>query len=239
MIFQPLVLLFANLYSNPSGYLTDVSLTAGLWSSLHTEIEGSGPDPSHWNEFDPIFGLSFKFADCLKFETNYTAFKSMTDAYPLSHHLELKLSLDDSKWLKTFALNPFVAYWRELDDKATVAFDASRADESFYFTLGINPAIQFDAVKLEFPTFINIVGNEFYQQVDGSPGGSGLAVFCTGVKASVPLKFIPQEYGFWTWYAGVKYYHLNNDGLEDGNEFAFGDDDTDLVQFSTGLSIFF
>jgi hypothetical protein len=239
VIFQPLALLFANLYSSETTFISDVSLTAGVWSSLHTETEGSGPNPSHWNEFDPILGLTFKFADCLKFDTTYTAFKSMTDAYPLSHHLELKLSLDDSKWLGNFALNPFVAYWLELNDKATVAFDPARAPESYYFTLGINPTIKFDAFKLEFPTFINIVGDHFYQQIDGSAGGSGVAVMATGVKASVPLKFVPQEYGFWTWYAGVKYYHLDNDGLEDGNKYAFGNDDDDLVQFHTGLSIFF
>jgi hypothetical protein len=106
VIFQPLALLFANLYSSETSFISDVTLTAGVWSSLHTETEGSGPNPSHWNEFDPILGLTFKFADYLKFDTTYTAFKSMADAYPLSHHLELKLSLDDSKWLGDFALNP-------------------------------------------------------------------------------------------------------------------------------------
>ena len=239
-IFQPLALLFANLYSSESSFISDVTLTAGLWSSFHTEK--SGADPGNWNELDPILGLSYKFADCFKFETNYTAFKSMTDSYPTSQHLELKLSMDDSKWLGKFALNPFVAYWLELDDKATVVFDPATSEESFYFTLGINPTIKFDAVKLEFPTFVNIVGNEFYQEFDGSGGGGGAAVFFTSIKASVPLKFIPQEYGFWTWYAGVKYYHLNNDGLEDGNSVltSGGDnDDNDLIQFHTGLTIFF
>lgn len=240
VIFQPLALLFANLYSSETTFVSDVTLTAGVWSSLHSER--SGADPSHWNEFDPIFGLSYKFADHFKFETNYTAFKSMTDSYPMSHHLELKLSMDDSKWLGKFALNPYLAYWKELDDKATVVFDSSTSKESFYFTLGINPTVKFDAVKLEFPTYINLVGNEFYQKMNGAPGGAGLAVFHTSIKASVPLKFIPQEYGFWTWYAGVKYYHLSNDGLEDGNLVLTtgGDNDSrNLVQFHTGLTIFF
>jgi hypothetical protein len=240
VIFQPLFLLFANLYSSESSFITDVSLTAGVWSSLHTEE--SGADPSHWNEFDPILGLTFKFADCLKLDTNYTAFKSMTDSYPMSHHMELKLTLDDSKWLGDFALNPFVAYWQELNDKATVVFDPTTSDESFYFTVGVNPTIKFDAVTLEFPTFMNIVADDFYQEFDGSGGGSGVAVISTGIKASVPLKFIPQEYGFWTWYAGVKYYHLDNDGLEDGNSVlttSSENNDTNLVQFHTGLKIFF
>lgn len=240
-IFQPLALVFANLYSNESTFVSDITLTAGVWSSIHTEE--SGADPSHWNEFDPILGLGFKFAENFKLDTNYTAFKSMTDSYPMSHHMELKLSFDDSKWMgETFSLNPYVAYWQELDDKATVVFDPSTSEESYYFTLGINPTLKFDAVKIEFPTFVNIVADDFYQKFDGSGGGSGAAVIATGIKASVPLKFIPQEYGFWTWYAGVKYYHLDNDGLEDGNSVLTPDgdnDDDDLFQFHTGLTIFF
>jgi hypothetical protein len=239
-IFQPLALLFANLYSSETTFVSDVSLTAGVWSSVHTKE--SGPDPGHWNEFDPIFGVTVKFAEMLKFDTTWTAFDSMVDAYPTSQHLELKLTVDDSKWLGAYALNPYVAYWQELEDKATVVFDPATSEESFYFTLGVNPSIKFDSFKVEFPTFVNLVDNDFYQQFDGSGGGSGAAVISTGIKASVPLKFVPQEYGFWTWYAGVKYYHLDNDGLEDGNSvLTTGGDNTDndLFQFHTGLNIFF
>jgi hypothetical protein len=239
-IFQPLALLFANLYSSETTYVSDVSLTAGMWSSIHTER--SGPNSGNWNEFDPILGVTTKFGDIFKFDTTYTAFYSVVDAYPTSHHLELKLSVDDSKWMGAFALNPFVAYWQELENKATVVFDPATSEESFYFTVGINPAIKFDSFKIEFPTFVNLVDDDFYQKFDGTGGGSGAAVFFTSIKASVPLKFIPTEYGFWTWYAGVKYYHLDNEGLEDGNSvLTTGNDntDSDLFQFHTGLTIFF
>ncbi len=239
-VFQPLALVLANLYSSETTTISDVTLAVGGWSSIHTEQ--SGADPENWNEFDPIAGLSIKFADYYKFDANYTAFISMTDSYPTSHHLELKLSMDDSKWMGNFALNPFIAYWQELDNKSTVVFDFATSQESYYFTLGINPAIKLDAVKIEFPTFVNIVADDFYQKFDGTGGGSGAAVFCTGVKASVPLTFIPEEYGFWTYYAGVKFYHLNNDGLEDGNSVLNSGnekDDSNLFQFHTGLTIFF
>jgi hypothetical protein len=240
VVFQPLALVLANLYSSETTTISEVNLAVGGWSSIHTEE--SGADPGNWNEFDPIAGLSIKFADYYKFDTTYTAFISMVDSYPTSHHLELKLSFDDSKWMGKFALNPFVAYWQELYNKSTVVFDPATSEESFYFTLGINPAIKFDAVKIEFPTFVNIVADDFYQQFDGTGGGSGAAVFFTGIKASVPLKFIPREYGFWTWYAGVKYYHLNNAGLEDGNTVlttGSSSDDDNLIQFNTGITIFF
>jgi len=239
LVFQPLLLSFWSLYSNKDTFINDVSLTAGVWSSFHTRE--SGADPGHWNEWDPILGLTFGLGDYLKFETNYTAFKSMVDSYPTSHHLELKLKLDDSKWLGDFALNPYIAYWQELENKATVAFNPATSDESYYFTLGVNPAVKLGPVKLEFPTYINLTGSEFYQEFDGTGGGSGLAVFGTEVKASVPLTFIPKEAGFWTGYVGVKYYHLSNDGLLEGNQVlgAQAERDENLVQVHGGISIFF
>lgn len=239
LVFQPLLLSFWNLYSDKDNFINDVSLTAGVWSSFHTRE--SGADPGNWNEWDPILGLTFGLGENFKFETNYTAFKSMVDSYPTSHHLELKLKFDDSKWLGEFALNPYVAYWQELENKATVAFNPATSDESYYFTLGVNPGVKLGPVKLEFPTYINLVGSEFYQKFDGSGGGSGVGVFGTEIKASVPLTFIPKEAGFWTGYVGVKYYHLSNDGLLDGNQVLGADAERDknLVQVHGGLSIFF
>ena len=239
LIFQPLLLSFWSLYSDKNQFLNDISLTAGVWSSFHTEE--SGADPGNWNEFDPILGLTFGLGEYVKFETNYTAFDSMTDSYPTSQHLELKIRFDDSKLMSgDFSINPYVAYWHELEDKATVAFNPATSEESFYFTVGVIPTFKVGSVKLEFPTYINLVGNDFYQQFDGSPGGAGLAVFGTEIKASVPLTFIPKEYGFWTAYAGVKYYHLENDGLLDGNQvLADSSREKDLIQFHGGLSIFY
>jgi hypothetical protein len=237
VIYQPLLLTFWDLYSDKGGVLSDITLTAGMWSSFHSHE--SGANPGNWNEFDPILGLTFSFYDYLKFETNYTAFDSMVDSYPTSHHLELKLKLDDSKWLGEFALNPYVAYWRELDNKATVTFNQATSDESYYFTLGLDPTFKAGPVKFELPTYINLCGNEFYQKFDGSGGGSGLAVFGTEIKASMPLTFIPSSWGSWTGYVGVKYYHLYNDGLLDGNTVLAGGTSDDLFQFHTGISIFF
>ena len=239
LVYQPLLLALWDIYTDKDALLSGVSLTAGMWSSIH-ENE-SGKDPGHWNEWDPILGLTFSFKDYLKFETNYTAFESKVDSYDTSHHLELKLKLDDSKWLKEFALNPYIAFWKELDNKSTVVFDFDTSRESYYFTVGVNPTAKLGPVKVELPTSINIVDNQFYQTFEGEGGGSGIAVFGTELKGTVPLSFIPSSWGFWSAYAGVKYYHLSNDGLLDGNEVlgATGERKKDLVQFHTGLTIFF
>jgi hypothetical protein len=101
--------------------------------------------------------------------------------------------------------------------------------------------VKLGSVKLEFPTYANFVGSQFYQKFDGSGGGSGFAVFGTAMKASVPLEFIPKEFGFWTAYAGVKFYYLDNAGLLDGNQ-ALGAEnyyDKNLWQVHGGISVFF
>lgn len=241
LVVQPLFLLFTTLYSDPDSLINDVTMTLGMWSSFHTRE--SGREPGNWNEFDPIAGLAIKFADYWKLDINWTAFESMTGSFKTSQHLELKLSFDDAAFTgsKVFSINPYIAYWKELNHKATVAFNVNTASESYYFTLGMTPTIALPKVKFEFPTFINIVGEEFYQQASGAPGGSGLAVFRTGLVATVPLNFVSKAYGSWSLYAGVKYYHLNNPGLLDGNV-ALGADGSrkrDLVQFHGGVSIFF
>ena len=43
LVFQPLFLVFWDLYSNKSGYLKDVSLTTGVWNSIHSNESGADP----------------------------------------------------------------------------------------------------------------------------------------------------------------------------------------------------
>lgn len=240
VVFQPLVLIFWNLYNNPDGFINDVTLTTGVWNSIHTRQ--SGADPSHWNEIDPIGGLTVKFAKALSLDVFWSAFQSQTDSYDTSNNLSVKLTWND-QFFKNFSINPYVEYWHEISDKATVVFNPATSDESYYFSIGINPTLKFDTFPLTFslPTFVNICGDDFYQRFDGTSGGSGLAVFSTAFKVSTPLSFIPKGYGNWTAYAMVQYYHLENDGVLDGNQVLGADAsrEEDLLQFRGGISIFF
>lgn len=239
VIFQPIVLLFWTLHNDPHAFLTDVTLTTGVWNSIHTEK--SGADPGHWNEIDPIAGLTFKFGQGFQFDAFWSAFDSQTDSYETSNNLSLKLTYNDKWFGDSFSLNPYVEYWRELSDKATVTFNTATSNESYYVSIGLTPTYKFKSIPLTItmPTFINICGDDFYQKFDGSPGGSGLAVFSTQIKFTTPLSFIPKSYGSWNAYASFQYYHLNNDGLHDGNLALGGGSADDLYQFHAGVSVFF
>ena len=241
VIWQPLVLVFLNLYQSKTGFLTDVSLTGGIWISVHSRA--SGANPSHHIELDPIAGIGFKFFGQISFDATWTAFESETDSYDTSQNLSLKLTWNDHIFGDQFSINPYVEYWQELENKDTVVFNPATSQESFYFSIGINPTYKFKDIPLELslPTYVNIVNDDFYQRFDGTPGGSGAAVFSTELKATVPLKFIPKQYGFWSVYAGFQYYHLDNAGLLDGNQVLGADAErqNNLYQVHGGITVFF
>lgn len=238
LVTQPLVLLFWKLKSTPKGKVTDVTLTTGVWNSFHSVR--AGVNPSRWNEVDPILGLTVKFQKGFTLDVGATAFYTPTDSYATSAHTDFKLTYSDS-WMRGLSLNPYVAYWIELQNKATVVFDPATSSEGSYFTLGATPTFGIGKATVDVGTYANFVSADFYQQFDGSDGGSGLAVVSVAPKVSMPLKFLGVTHGAWTAYAGVSYYYLHNQGLLDGNQVltnASGPD-SHLARIRGGLSVFF
>jgi hypothetical protein len=246
VIFQPLLLLFFDLYSSKTGFLNDLTLTLGDWNSLHTATKNSGPDPGPWNENDPIVGLTAKFLSDFQFDIFYTNFVSEVSAYDTSSNLDLRLTYHDQFFsqhgLKGFSLNPYFEAFFELTKKATVVFDFATSKEGYYFQLGFDPTYKFSSIplKIEFPTYLSFPSDHFYQRFDGQPASSTVGLFTTEFKATVPLNFVPKGYGNWSLYAGVQYYYLENGGLLDGNQvLATSKRKRDIVQFHGGLTIFF
>jgi len=227
VIFQPLFLLFFDLYDG-EGFINDVSLTLGVWNSIHTEE--SGADPGHWNEIDPIAGLSFGLQGGFKLDATWTAFESMTDSYDTPNNLEIKLSYADNL-TETFSINPYASYWLELNNKTTFA----TSDSSYYFTVGINPTFSPKGipVRFELPTWVMFPNEDFYGEE------STVGLWSVGLKASTPLTFISPEFGKWFLYGKFTYYRFENDALVNFGSFATGKPDKEETQFSAGITILF
>lgn len=243
IVAQPLLLLFWNLYASEDSTISDVTLTTGVWNSVHSNANKRETEPSHWNEIDPFAGLSFKFAKSWTLDAFYTGFQSQTDSYATSTNLSLKLTYAD-QWFDKFTVNPYVEYFQELTNKATVAF-GKEDDTGYYFQIGATPTIPLPkGMKLQFPSYFSLVSDNFYHKLGGADGGSGIGLFSTQAKLSFPIK-MPAGYGFWNGYVGVQYYHLVNDGLLDGNRvlaakgFSPAEEEKNLLQFHTGFSVFF
>jgi hypothetical protein len=240
LVTQPLVLLFWKLKSAPKGKVTDITLTTGVWNSFHSVRAGA--NPSRWNEVDPILGLTMKFQKNFTVDVGTTAFYTPTDSYKTSAHADFKLTYNDS-WMHGLSFNPYVAYWVELQNKATVVFDPATSSEGSYLTVGATPTFDLGigGATVDVGSYVNFVSADFYQRFDGSDGGSGLAVVSVAPKVNFQLKFLGVTHGAWTAYAGVSYYYLHNQGLLDGNQVltSASGPDSHLARVRGGLSVFF
>ena len=240
LVWQPLLILLANLYSADKGFLTDVTLAPGIWNSIHSHRDG--PEKHNWNEVDPFIGLNLKFFKDFEFDTTYTAFVSQNGSFPTSTNLDLKLTYHDH-FIPGFALNPYVEYFDELTNKATVVLNPATSEKGYYFQFGLDPTYTIKTewpITLELPTYVSVVSKNFYQKLDGTGGGTGVGVFSSEFKVSVPIKCIPKSYGFWTAYTGFQYYYLSNAGVLDGNSvLGTGTREHNLYQFHAGVQLFF
>ena len=255
LTFQNLVLGLVNLYKGDS-LINDVTLVPGIWNdfcsegvSIHAPF-GSQPK-THWVEIDPIAGVSVGFAKRLKLDVTYTAFNMQVLNIGTSQHLETRLSFDDSDYLKAFAVHPYFLYWRELDGKATGADVPYLVDplgkhlgpgpgSSYYFEVGVAPGYTFGSsgVKVELPCRVLLPGKNFYGEYYSSASTVGL--YEVGIKASTPLKFMPQGYGHWSFHVGFKYMGFEDKNLQGINSFnAPGTATKETVQFYAGLTTFF
>lgn len=254
LVFQPLVLGFFNLYKG-EGFVNSATLVGGVWNCFGTEriasSDSGGADNTSWYEIDPIAGLSFGVAKHLTLDVTYTAFNMQIKNIPFSHHLETKLSLDDSAWLGKFALHPYLLFWSELDGKATAAQVPYLVDplgkgpqplpgSSWYFDVGIAPGYTFEKIglKLEAPLRMLIPDSEFYGEYYAE--SETIALYEAGAKATIPLNFMPKGYGSWSFHAGVKYQYFADENLASMQAFnAPAERTRDVVQFYCGLSTFF
>ncbi len=239
--FQPLLILFFDLYSSDKGPLNDLSFNLGVWNDVDSHANPSEANPGNWNELDGFFGVEAKVFKDWKLDVTETFFRSMTESYDTTTNLDFQATYLDH-WFgdSGFSINPYFAIFYDTSKIPVVL----GAPGSYYGTIGMDPTYKFKSfpVTLELPTFVNIVNSDFYLQTDGQPGGDGPAVISTEIRATTPLSFIPIAYGKWSAYVGVQYYHLDNLGLEDGNAILKSNPnahDTNLYQFHWGMTCFF
>lgn len=255
LVFQQLALGLFNLYQDDS-FVNDVTLVGGVWNCFGTDrlpsSDSGGSDNTSWYEIDPIAGLSFGFAKNFKLDVTYTAFNMQILNIPFSHHLETKLSFNDSAYLKAFALHPYVIFWSELDGKATAAQvpflalpgpqpgPGTLPDSSWYFDVGVAPSFVFQKIglKLEAPCRVLLPDDEFYGEYydEASPVG----LYEVGLRATLPLSFMPKGYGNWNFYGGFKYMGFVDENLQQMQQFnatSSAEDHSTLI--FCGLSTFF
>jgi hypothetical protein len=194
-----------------AGPLSSLSLSVGTWNSLHTGgASGAGcdacSDPKAWYESDFIVKLGATFFEDFTAGLVYTAYMSPNDLFGTVHELAVSLGYNDGKLLGPFALNPSLLLAFELDGQA----DAGDS-KGVYLQLGVSPGYTFLAdsrypLTLSLPVALGLSVNDYYEF--GGSDNPAFGYVQWGPAASVPLAFIPAEFGKWQLKGSLSFLHL-------------------------------
>ena len=201
VIAQPYLDLYFKLYEG-TGFINKVVFNLGLWSSIHSHVQpiGSTDTTRNWYEFDYTPGVSVTFAKNFTFTASYFEFDSPASAFDTARSLNFNLAYDDTDLLGKFALHPHVTYLRELDAPGFAGLQPN----GNYYELGLAPGFTAGPVTITIPLTVGLGSQGFYQS-DTFGYASG------GVQLSIPISFIPDCYGKWTFSGGYTYYRLGTD----------------------------
>jgi hypothetical protein len=210
LILQPYGELSFKLVDN-AGALTSLSLTPGIWNSIHTGPTSEPPiasDPKEWYELDGYVRLSAVLWEDLTTYALYTAYTSPSGAFGTVQEIAFGVGYNDAKVLGPFALNPSFLVAFELDGQA----DAG-ADKGIYAQIGIAPGYTFFAdskypLSVSVPLLVGLSLKDYYEF--GTTSNPTFGFFSGGVTASVPLSFIPAEFGKWLIKGGVQVLYLDD-----------------------------
>jgi hypothetical protein len=245
LVWQPVVGL---VFPLPDIGIKNFSLDAGIWNSVTTN-QGD-PRVGAWNEMDVWVGFGGDIMKNLSFHVDYEAwnFPNSTINKPSTEHVsQFKLSYDDSEfWGKTwggFALHPYVNFFYEWAGSSTVVL--GRSGGTYYVEPGIVPTFTWNLGQMPltfaFPTYVQIgpasywgKGGDALHKPDGNVG-----VISTGVTLTVPLKFVPVQYGNWHAEAGLLYYYLGNDALRRAGNLLSGNTDRNAFNAYVGIGVGF
>jgi hypothetical protein len=206
-IWQPYGELGFNLYTadeNSTDPVKSFSLFAGSWNSVQSEktlADGSGP--GNWFESDFYAGLKASFFGNTEAKAWYIAYSYPGGAFKTVQELDVQFTLNDTQWLDKWALNPYVLFAGEFDNSAL------GTDKGSYAEVGIRPSMvvindETYPVSVALPMKAGFSLSNYYEDAAGHDNGFGY--FQGGPVVSVPLAFIPPEYGSWAASAGVSVY---------------------------------
>lgn len=243
LTYQTLMLGFLDVYDGKEGaFLSDITLVGGVWADFSTDamaehVPAATSTTTNFIEIDPIIGFSLGLGKNFKLDVTYTAFVMQILDIGTSEHLEVKLGYNDTDLLGDFALHPYLLFWKELDNKATAAANFG-VPSSHYFEVGIAPGVTVGDVKIEAPMRALLPDDDFYGETFGD--SSTVALYEVGLKASMPLKFMPAGYGFWNAHLGFRYMNFVDDNLQQlSTDGGFGSGKDDVFQVYSGVSVFF
>jgi hypothetical protein len=140
------------------------------------------------------------FAKNFTATASYFEFNYPNDAFGFTaqRNINLNLAYDDTDLLGAFALHPHATVLWNFNGITGLG-----TTDAWYYEFGIAPGFKAGPVAFTIPLTVGLGDSHFY------PGDS-YGFFSAGLNASVPLSFIPEKWGAWSFNAGFTYYNLGN-----------------------------
>lgn len=189
--------------------ITSASFFFGSWNSIQSKATLASPS-SEWGNFyeaDLYAGLKFSVLDTVEVKPFYIAYKYPGGAFSTVQEADLAFSLNDAKWLDTWALNPTALLAWEFKNTAL------GLNEGVYAEVGIRPSYTiYDdeeyPVSLALPNLIGMSLDDYFESPSNNDETFGY--WRTGLIFSVPLAFMSGDYGNWAVNAGAYAYVFNS-----------------------------
>ncbi len=204
-IWQPYAEMNVNAYSAEDEVLTGITPFVGLWNSVHSKATlATGSGPTNWYEADVYAGVKFTLLGKLELKPFYIAYMYPNGAFATVQEFDFTATLNDSEWLGMWALYPSVTYAKEIQNTAL------GTDTGDYMELNARPSFvvyedESYPVSLAVPLQLGL-GIDNYYEAPFSGDNDTFGFFRFGLVASVPLAFVPEEYGTWSVSAGASLY---------------------------------
>lgn len=198
---QPWTELYFNLFSAEDGFIRDVTVGGGTWLSFQSERTLATEDPQWLYEADYYPLLVIGFAGGVSLTTVYYWYDSPNGAWDEAvQELNLKLAWDDSEALGRWSMKPWVNLAIETH---STSFGPN---EGQGVQLGIGPtlyAAEDESFTLTAPAEIGLAIDDYYEGASGGENTFGYGQ--VGLLASMPLSFVPEGAGAWTFSLGADY----------------------------------
>lgn len=221
VILQPYLEMDVTLHEGEEGEPIDrIDLVLWTWSSVHSRRTFATHAPEAWYEADVYAGLRFSVLQMLELWGGWVAYSSPNGAFPTLQRLVFEAYLDDEAWLGPWALNPSV----ELDVEL-VGQDDSGEQRGVYFQIGIAPEVTIERIQdfdlgvwpvtISFPLVAGFSLYQYYEDASGDDDHFGFVQ--ATIQVSVPLPFVPSDYGSWSVRAAISGLFMNQNLEEDIN----------------------
>ncbi|MFN2477180.1 MAG: hypothetical protein ABR526_12675 [Chthoniobacterales bacterium] len=206
-VVQPYLELYGQFYEG-AGLLSSASAKLAIFNSFQLSHDGrmgiSEPLRS-WYEAEIKPGIELTLAKELTFTASYRRFESPNGAYGSSNGLEFALTFDDTRLLGAIALHPHALWIAPLDF-------GSNASEGHYFEAGVTPSVVLGGgprypLTASFPVTLGFGDQRLYS-------GRNFGFASAGLSLSVPLAFVPEGMGKWTFATSGTYYRLGTTAAE-------------------------